>query len=137
MGADLEELEEADSAPPPPGTNKVEITVAGHTVVVESTEPLEDVVGWAMGIFEQTADAARRSPLGFDVGVAHVERAEPYREPSPLESWEADDARRLDRHKRHAAPLATTRRLVLGDTPGGHRTRLWPVPVDREQRPLP
>lgn len=135
MGDNPEITEEADLAPPPPGLNKVEITVAGHTVLIESGDPLEDVVGYALGVYEQTRLEAKRIPLGFDVGVAQVERAPAYVDPRQ-EQWEDDDARRLDRQQRHAAQDGTTRRLGVPDSPGGHRARLTPMPVDREQRPL-
>lgn len=132
MGDNLET--EADPAPPPPGTsNKVEITVGGHSVSVESADPLADVVGYALGVYDQTAAGARYMPMGFDTTGGSFERAEPYVEPA-LERWEADDAGRVAGQQ---APGATTRRLVHPDTPGGNRTRLWAMPVDREQRPLP
>jgi len=132
MGDNLET--EADPASPPPGTsNKVEITVGGHSVSVESADPLVDVVGYALGIYDQTAAATRYMPMGFDVTGGSFERAEPYVEPV-LERWEADDAGRVERQ---SAQDGTTRRLVLTDPPGHHRARLRPMPVDREQRPLP
>jgi hypothetical protein len=133
MGDNLET--EADPASPPPGTtsNKVEITVGGHSVSVESADPLVDVVGYALGIYDQTAAATRYVPMGFDVTGGSFERAEPYAEPT-LERWEADDAGRMAGQQ---TPGSTTRRLVHPDTPGGNRTRLRPMPVDREQRPLP
>jgi hypothetical protein len=112
MGANPEEPEEAETAPPPPGTNRVEITMAAHTVI-ESADPLADVVGYAMGILEQTREYAKRIPLGFDVGVAQVERAAPYREPSTLEGWEDD-------HGRKPARDGGTKRLI----PGDYRSRL-------------
>jgi len=136
MGANPDDIEEADSAPPPPGTNKVEITVGGHTVAIESADPLADVVGYVMGLFEQTSEPARRIPFGFDNTGGQFERAEPYVEPSGMESWEDDDARRLDRNQRHGPQDGTTRRLGVPDPAGHHRARLWPMPVDREQRPL-
>lgn len=136
MGDNPEITEEADLAPPPPGLNKIEITVAGHSVVIESADPLADVIGYALGVYEQTRLEARRIPLGFDVGVAQVERAPAYVDPRQ-ESWEDEDARRLDRHQRQPAKDGTTRRLGVADPTGGHRTRFRPVPLDREQRPLP
>lgn len=132
MGDNLET--EADPAAPPPGTNKVEITVGGHTVTVESaTDSLDDVVGYALGIYDQTAAATKYVPMGFDVSGGVFERAAPYVE-SPLGRWEADDAGRVEGQ---SAQDGTTRRLVFKDPPGHHRARLRPMPVDREQRPLP
>lgn len=101
MGANPEEIEEAESPPPPPGTNKVEITVAGHTVIIESPEALSEVIGYTMGIYEQTRDAATRIPFGFDTGAGHHERAEPYTEADNLQGWEDDNARRVERNQRH------------------------------------
>ncbi len=106
MRADPEENEEGEPAPPPPGTNKVEITVAGHTVLVESADPLVDVVGYAMGIFEQTAAAARRIPIGFDIAGGQFERAEPYLEPTGVERWEEEGER--------SCRGGATRRLDIG-----------------------
>lgn len=137
MGADSEDIEEADTAPPPPGTNKVEITVAGHTVVIESADPLADVVGYAMTIFEETAGTATRIPVGFDAGGGQFERAEPYVEPSGMERWEDDDVRRMDRLQRLGAKDGTTRRLANPDQAGGHRTRLRPVQMDRGRAAVP
>lgn len=137
MGANPDDAEEADSPPPPPGTNKVEITVGGHCVVVESAEALADVVGYALGIYEQTTDAAKRIPMGFDVASGQFERAEPYREPTGLEGWEDDDARRMGRHQRNHPEAGSTRRLGVADPTGGHRTRLRPMPLDRGRAPVP
>ncbi len=121
-------------APPPPGTSKVEITVGGHTVVVESAEPLSEVVGYALGIYDQTKDAAKRLPFGFDVSGGQFERAEPYLEPSGAAGWEDEHAGRLDRKP---AQDGTTRRLVVGHPPGDHRTRLRPLPVDPGRQTMP
>jgi hypothetical protein len=137
MGANPDDIEEADSAPPPPGTNKVEITVAGHTVAIESADPLADVVGYAMGLFEQTGQAAKNIPFGFGAAGGQFERTEPYAEPSGMESWEGDDARRLGRYQRHGPQDGAACRLGVPDPPGHHRARFRPVPLDREQRPLP
>src|SRR5215207_7798490 len=120
---------EADPAPPPPGTNKVEITVGGHAVLIESAEPLADVVGYALGVYDKTLAAARCIPMGFDVSGGSFERAEPYVEPGE-QRWEDDVARRMAGQPQ---TRAATRRLVHPDTPGGNRTRLRQVPVDREQ----
>jgi hypothetical protein len=136
MGANPDELEEAESAPPPPGTNKVEITVGGHTIVVESAEPLAEVAGYAIGLFGQTSEPAKQIPFGFDVTGGQFERAEPYVEPGK-ERWGDEDARGLGRHQRNYAQDGTTRRLAIPNPPGHHRARLRPMPVDREQRPLP
>lgn len=54
---------------------KVDITVAGHTVIVEAAEPLDVVAAKALDLFRQTADDARRAPAGFAAGHAHVEHA--------------------------------------------------------------
>lgn len=96
MGANPEFAEEAEPAPPPPGSSRVEITVAGHTVAVESPDPLADVVGYALSLYEQTAGAAARSPVGFDTAGGNFERATLY-----AEGWEDDRAGRLDRDQRH------------------------------------
>ncbi len=138
MGLSPEGHEEPESPPPPPGANKVEITVAGHTVVVESADPLADVVGYATSIFESTRWAAERIPVGFDVTGGQFERAEPYRDPSSSSPYEEDDdARRMDRHQRDPQTFSATRRLANPDTPGGYRARWRPVPMDPEQHPLP
>jgi hypothetical protein len=131
MGDNLES--EAEPASPPPGPNKVEITVAGHTVNIESFDPLTDVIEYAVRIFEITAASAKHVPLGFDTSVAHIERAGPYVEPGGAYSGGDDNAGRLGGQQSQSG---TTRRLVLPDSPGNHRARLRPVPVDREQRPL-
>lgn len=127
--------ESADSdatAPPPPGTNKVEITVGGHTIVVESTDPLADVVGYALGIYDQTKDAAKKIPFGFDATGGQFERAEVYVEPT---GWEGDgDARGLGRFE---SQDGTTRRLGVPDPPGHHRARLRPMPMDRGRQEVP
>ncbi len=126
MGDNLDA--EAAEAPPPPGTNKVEITIGGHTVIVESADSLDNVVGWALAIHDHTRDAAKKLQFGFDATGGQFERAEPYIEPSGMEGWEDERARRLDRF---SAQDGTTRRLVVPDPPGHHRARLGPVPVDR------
>lgn len=125
--------EQAAPAPLPPGTNRVEITVGGRTVSVESAAPLEDVVGYALGIFEQTDDAAKKIPFGFDVSGGLFERAEHYIEPSSMQSWEDDHARGLDRKP---SQDGATRRLGVPDPAGHHRTRLQPLPVDRGRAPV-
>lgn len=124
---------EVPDAPPPPGTNKVEIVVGGHSVTVESSEPLADVVGYALGIYDQTKDAAKRIPLGFDVTGGQFERAEVYVD-SGGQSWGDDDARRMGRQP---AQDGTTRHLAVGDPPGHHRTRLGPLQMDRGRAPVP
>lgn len=115
MGDNLDA--EAPEAPPPPGTNKVEINVGGHAVTVESTNPLDDVVSWALAIYDHTRDAAKRIPFGFDVTGGSFERAEPYIEPGSAESWEDERARRMDWQ---SAQDGRTRRLDIGV----HRVRL-------------
>jgi hypothetical protein len=127
--SDSENLE----APPPPGANKVEITVGGHTVCVESADPLADVVGWALTIYDHTRDAARKIPLGFDVTGGQFERAEPYVEPGSAAGWEDERARRLDWKP---AQDGTTRRLGVADPPGHHRARLRPLQMDRGRAPV-
>jgi hypothetical protein len=130
MGDNLEV--EAAEAPPPPGTNKVEITIGGHTVIVESANSLDDVVGWALAIHDHTRDAAKKIPFGFDVSGGQFERAEPYIEPG-LDRWEDENARRLGRQ---SAQSGTTRRLAVPDPPGHHRARLSPVQMDRGRAPV-
>lgn len=125
MGDNLDA--EAAEAPPPPGTNKVEITIGGHTVIVESADSLDNVVGWALAIHDHTSDAAKKIPFGFDVSGGQFERAEPYVEPG-LDRWEGEDARRVDWKP---AQDGTTRRLGVPDPPGHHRARLGPVQMDR------
>ncbi len=134
-----EELEEPESPPPPPGANKVELTVAGHTVVVESSDPLADVVGYALGLFEQTSGPARHDPMGFTATGGQFERADDYVEPYYTSPYEGEDshAGRVDGHQRDQPPGTASRRLGIDDPPGGHRTRLWQMSVDPEQRPLP
>ncbi|MEV5765320.1 hypothetical protein AB0L34_12215 [Micromonospora sp. NPDC052213] len=60
----------SDLAPSPA---KVDITVAGHTVIVEAAEPLDVVATKALDLFRQTSEDARRSPVGFGAPPAHVE----------------------------------------------------------------
>jgi hypothetical protein len=131
MGDDLET--EAAEAPPPPGPNRVEITVGGHAIVVESPDPLADVVGYALSLFEQTAEPAKKLPFGFDVTGGQFERAAPYVEPSGMQSWGDDRAGRMGRQP---AQERTTRRLGVPDPPGHHRARLGSVQVDRARAPL-
>lgn len=52
---------------------KVDLTVAGHTVIVEAAEPLDVVAAKALDLFRETAGYARRSPVGFTAQPAHVE----------------------------------------------------------------
>ncbi len=58
-----------------PTPAKVDITVAGHTVIVEASEPLDVVAAKALDLFEKTAGYARRSPVGFAAGFANVDRS--------------------------------------------------------------
>jgi hypothetical protein len=125
---------EGDEAPPPPGTNKVEITVGQHTILVESGEPLIDVVGYALDLHQRTAEPAKQLPFGFDTTGGQFERAEPYVEPGTGEGWEDDHARGMDRQP---TQIAATRRLVLYDPPGHHRSRLRPMQVDRGRAQVP
>lgn len=78
-------------APPPPAPNKVEIHVGGHVIVVESADPLADVVGYALGIHEQTAAAARHIPMGFGSADGEFERADAYTEPGAAADPGEDD----------------------------------------------
>lgn len=123
-----------DSGMMPAAPNKVEITVAAHTVVIESAEPLDDILGYALGLFQQTAASAARIPVGFDTTGIIAERGDPAPEPGTLEEGGHDD--RVRRLERELAQIRTARRLVLQDPPSNHRPRLGPLPLDREQRPL-
>lgn len=78
-------------APPVPGgadqpaepvTAKTDITVAGHSVLVEvagarldAHTAVELVTARALHLFNITAGYARRTPVGFAAGGAHVEYA--------------------------------------------------------------
>lgn len=88
---------EATEAPPAPGTNEVEITVGGRSVIVKSADPLADVVGYALSLYEQTEQDAKKIRFGFDVTAGQFERADPYVEPSGMETWEDGHAGRLGR----------------------------------------
>ncbi|SCL16391.1 hypothetical protein GA0074692_6878 [Micromonospora pallida] len=57
----------------PPAPVKVDVTVAGHTVIVEAAEPLDVVAAKALDLFRETAGYARSSPVGFAAPPAHVE----------------------------------------------------------------
>ena len=61
----------------PAQVTKVDITVAGHQVIVEAAEPLDRVAGKALELFRATEQSACRIPVGFTAGSAHLERAEP------------------------------------------------------------
>jgi hypothetical protein len=47
---------------------KVDITIAGHTVIVEAHRSMEDVSAQALDLIRRTAGYARRMPTGFDTG---------------------------------------------------------------------
>lgn len=85
--ADTTDTEQAEPAPPSP-QNEVEITVAGHTVIVKSCDPLADVIGYAHGLFDATAGYAKRLPIGFDTTGAHIELAAPPERTAGLEPLE-------------------------------------------------
>jgi hypothetical protein len=127
-------MDDTPEAPPPPGPTKVEITVGGHTIIIESAEPLADVVGYAYELHQRTSDAAKKIPMGFDVGGGQFERAEPYVEPSSMQSWEDERARPVGRLE---SQDGTTKRLVVDHPPGDHRARLRPVQVDRGRAAVP
>ena len=78
--------EESEAAP---GNTRVEITVAGHTVICEAPEPLEAVAAKALQLFQTTAGAASRLPMGFDSGSTGViERAAPFQVQQGLDPWQ-------------------------------------------------
>lgn len=66
-------------------------------MLVESADPLADVVGYALGLHEQTAAGARQLPMGFAAAGGQFERAEPYAEPGSYDSGEDGHARQLGR----------------------------------------
>lgn len=45
---------------------EVEITVAGHTIAIKATAPMDEVAAQALGLFQQTQEYAKRAPIGFD-----------------------------------------------------------------------
>jgi hypothetical protein len=51
--------------------------VAGHTVIVESPDPLDVVAGKALELFRATEANARRIPTGFAASGGQAERASP------------------------------------------------------------
>lgn len=75
--------------PKPP--TKIDLTVAGHTVIVESAEPLDVVAAKALELFRETAEYARRSPAGFAASGGQFERAQPT--PGQDPDWEPADRR--------------------------------------------
>lgn len=85
-------MAEEDDAPPTPEITEVEITVAGHTIIVKSAAALDEVAAKALGLYEQTKIDGKRIPVGFDNTAAQVERADP---PSytGLSEGEDEDAR--------------------------------------------
>ncbi|MEU4221979.1 hypothetical protein [Actinoplanes sp. NPDC026623] len=55
---------------------KVDITIAGHMVIVEAHRPMEDVAALAYDLIRRTAEYARRLPVGFDTGPAATQLAD-------------------------------------------------------------
>lgn len=55
---------------------KVDITVAGHTVVIEAHRRMEDVAALALHLIGRTAGYARRMPYGFDTSHADTQLAD-------------------------------------------------------------
>lgn len=80
--------DEPATSPP----TKVDLTVAGHQVIIEAAEPLDVVAAKALELFRATEDAARRIPVGFAATGSHVERAEPSTNGHDPE-WEPADRR--------------------------------------------
>jgi hypothetical protein len=117
--------DQAADAPPAPGTNRVEITVGGHHIAIESPESLSEVIGYAYGLYEQTREAARKIPLGFDVTGGQFERAEPYAEPLE-QDWGPDQTLRMELG---SARDGNTQRIPLDDPPGLHRAGPGRVPM--------
>lgn len=63
-----------EEEPPAERRNKIDITVAGHVVVVDSDASLAEVEATAMRLFEWSADYAKRAPFGFAIPPPNVER---------------------------------------------------------------
>lgn len=62
--------------PEPTDPVEVEISVAGHTVIVKASRSLEDVAGQALQLFERTQKSARHIPIGFAVTGGQFELTE-------------------------------------------------------------
>jgi len=54
--------------------HKIDLTVAGHTVIVDSDADLEVVEATAKRLFEWTSNFARRSTVGYSVPAPETER---------------------------------------------------------------
>ncbi|MEU7905296.1 hypothetical protein [Actinoplanes sp. NPDC049118] len=61
------------TADDPGPLTKIDITIAGHTVVVEAHRSMEDVADLAYDLIRRTAVFARRLPIGFDTGHADTQ----------------------------------------------------------------
>jgi hypothetical protein len=81
----------AKQTDPEPTPTKVEITVAGHTVTVESVASIEQVSAAALDLYRKTKLAAKKIPFGFDLGAAQVERVEQPDYSGHLERWQEED----------------------------------------------
>lgn len=55
---------------------KVDITVAGHTIIIEADESLDVVSYLALDLYRQTSDTTKRLTVGFAPGAAQVERGD-------------------------------------------------------------
>lgn len=55
---------------------KVDITTAGHTIIVEADEPLDQVAAKALQLWQDTRDPKLDQATGPS-GFAHIERSEP------------------------------------------------------------
>lgn len=71
----------ADPPPGPAAPAKVEISVAGHTIVVEGTAVLSEVADLALGLFQQTTPVARSATVGYSITGGTFERSEAYDPP--------------------------------------------------------
>lgn len=63
-----------EEEPPAERRNKVDITVAGHVVVVDSDEALDVVAACAMRLFQWSAGYAKGSTVGYALPGPTVER---------------------------------------------------------------
>lgn len=61
------------TADDPMPLTKVDITIAGHTIIVEAHRSMEDVADLAYDLIRRTAAYARRLPTGFDTGHADTQ----------------------------------------------------------------
>lgn len=55
---------------------EIEISVAGHTVIVKAARSMEDVAAQAVQLFERTQRSAMRIPIGFAVTGGQFELTE-------------------------------------------------------------